>query len=342
MKNRIIIIIVFFLIISNIFLFVKWKQEKQRGYRLINFDFSKVTDSQYTAKERLKYVYLASEAATLNPAGIFAEKLREFETEETVMLRELQTKMQPDTIENMVYIPAGSFLYGGFGKFKDEPKDTMLSAYYIDKFLVTNQQFVKFLNDSGNRITNGSFWYDLSVGYIDSSDIGYVVQQGFENFPVVAVSWYGALTYAKSINKRLPTKEEWEKAARGVYGRFYPWGSEFKWQNCNSACYWVKYNMTSKEWEQWYHDEKKKDVHLTPIDKFPQGVSPYGCYDMCGNVWQWTSNAYWGKFRKTPRKINRGGNFLYGPNEVQCMHRGIGRPGDNSVIVGFRCAKDVE
>jgi len=338
----ILLLLIVLLIATNIYWYAKWKAANTQAHHLAAFDFSQITDSSHPAKQRVKQVYLIAEAARSNPAGVLASALIEFEQSETKTLRELQASCQPESIDNMVYIPAGSFLYGGYGKFKDSPQDTTLANFYMDKFLVTNQQFVEFLNTSGNQIEAGIRWYNSSVGDIDSTNSGFVVRIGYDNFPVVGVNWYGARAYAISVGKRLPTKYEWEKAARGIYGRLYPWGSVFNWQYCNSACYWVQRNLSSREWEKWYNQGSKKGVGATPVDMFPQGRSPYGCFNMAGNVWQWTSSAYHGKIRKTPRKVNRGGNFFYGVDEVQCAYRGIGYPGKGSVIVGFRCAKDVE
>jgi formylglycine-generating enzyme required for sulfatase activity len=267
-----------------------------------------------------------------------ADAIEQLQVFENKLLREMQLVTPHDSIPNMVFIPPGEFLFGGFDKFHGEIQPIFLDGYYIDQNPVTNIEFCKFLNDSGNRIENGGRWYNGKYGHIDSTDTGFKAQPNFETHPVVGVTWFGANAYAKSLGKRLPTEVEWEKAARGIYGRFYPWGYRFDRMRCNSASYWAGRNIISKEWAQWYEKEGRRQSDTTPVGQFPAGCSPYGCYEMGGNVWEWTSTSYQGAVNKTIRYVNRGGAFSYPLEQVQTSFRGIDEPEAGGSVNGFRCA----
>ena len=186
----------------------------------------------------------------------------------------------------MVSVPAGKFIYGKvYAK-----QEVNLPAFKIDKYEVTNKQYAKVVKD---------FKYEPEEAH----------------FPVVFVSMYEAEDYCKAAGKRLPTEQEWEKAARGTDGRLYPWGDEFD----ETAA------VTS---ETTAEGQKSREVGL-----LEKGKSPYGAMDMAGNVWEWTS-SYDERY-----SILRGGSYYEGYWAAQVISKLTSIPEDGKEYIGFRCAK---
>jgi formylglycine-generating enzyme required for sulfatase activity len=150
-----------------------------------------------------------------------------------------------------------------------------------------------------------------------------------EDHPVVHVDLDDARAYARWAGKRLPTEEEWQYAAQGADGRAYPWGSEMQPGCCNDG----------------------KTGGTTPVKMFPSGRSPFGCYDLIGNVWQWTESEH--TDGRTRFCIIRGGSFFAargsnwycdgGPRPANFAAKFLLMwPGlDRCATIGFRCVKDL-
>jgi serine/threonine-protein kinase len=202
---------------------------------------------------------------------------------------------EPDGKE-MVYVPAGEFLYG------EDNETRSLPGYWIDKTPVTNAEYAKFINATGHRIPE--HWTEGKP------------PTGKEEHPVVNISWQEATTYCRWAGKRLPTEEEWEKAARGVDGRIYPWGDEEpNERKCN-------YNRQTSD--------------TTQVGRHsPQGDGPYGSVDMAGNVWEWINEWYDGDRNY---RVLRGGSWISLVTNIRSTDRNKLGPAYKLRDVGFRCA----
>jgi formylglycine-generating enzyme required for sulfatase activity len=250
----------------------------------------------------------------------------------------------------MVHIPAGEFIMGpddgdtdAFGDEKPEHK-VHLDGYWIGKYELTVGQFKEFVNDIGYQTeaeaNDGAYVYSKgeSQKKKDANWLNPYYSQG-DNHPVVCVSWNDAQAYIKWLSKKtglsfkLPTEAQWEKAARGTDGRVYPWGKEFDKNKCN-----------------FYESNLNK---TTPVGKFPEGASPYGCLDMAGNVLEWCSDWFADDYYKvcademlvvpdsgTPRVL-RGGSWNYNARSVHCAFRLRVMPAVRDYAVGFRLCQDL-
>ena len=226
----------------------------------------------------------------------------------------------------MVLIPAGPFVMGWDDRLPDEgPSHVVtLPAYYIDLYEVTNLQYKAFIDATGRR----------SPAHFRNR----TYPAGKADHPVTYVTWYDARDYCTWAGKRLPTEAEWEKAARGTDGRMFPWGNEFN----------INYANTPQRWAR-----LGREGDTTPVGAFPQGRSPYGLYDMSGNVWEWTASWYQPHPGNTHPSESYGEKYkvLKGGSWWDCSFYkcGISAPVFNRAFFlrstrnksfGFRCAAD--
>jgi formylglycine-generating enzyme required for sulfatase activity len=237
-----------------------------------------------------------------------------------------------DGYGDFVLVPAGAFQMGdaaGVGEERERPVHTVeLDAYYISKYEVTNGQWKAFRDDPGYN--NPAFWPDGRV--MPKDQIPYWTQEnnhggaiaGNENYPVLGVNWDAAVAYcnwlsAKTGKKyRLPTEAEWEKAARGTDLRIYPWGNDIDPSKTNYV-------------------QDAGFVTAKPVGSYPF-PSPYGAYDMAGNVMEWCSDWYDKDYYKVSPKKNpkgpatgayrvvRGGTFFMEAQDQRVTLRGAGWP----------------
>jgi formylglycine-generating enzyme required for sulfatase activity len=236
----------------------------------------------------------------------------------------------------MVLIPAGPFVMGSdTGPADERPAhEVTLAAFSIDRFPVTNAQFAEFLNAIGPVNQKGERLFDVDDPDARIHRVGqrWRADRGYENHPVVEVSWPGARDYCAWLGKRLPTEAEWEKAARGIDGRRYPWGE-------------APPDRTRAQFNAGWNE-------TAPVGSFPAGASPYGVQDMAGNAWQWVSSAYRPyPYRADdgredmvagPVRATRGGGHDSPAEEITTTQRGrtLSRnPRSGHHNIGFRCAR---
>jgi formylglycine-generating enzyme required for sulfatase activity len=218
----------------------------------------------------------------------------------------------------MALIPAGEFIMGTDDKesiaYPQHKVD--LPAFWIDKYEVTNSQFLDFAiktSYTGEGAKEGKDWRLFFTP--DKS-----------NFPVVYITWNDAVAYCKSVGKRLPTEEEWEKAARGTDGRGYPWGNDWGEKRANT-----------------YEFGPSKPVAIAQFDD----ISPYGVHDMLGNVQEWTS-TWFSTYKGNPKRDPNSGQRFRVVRGLSARYRGkLGHLWDRSAYMpsalydfGCRCAKD--
>ena len=208
-----------------------------------------------------------------------------------------------------------------------------LPPYYIDRYPVTNAKFARF-----TQVTDyppPAHWNGARLRNEEA------------DLPVVGVNWHDAAAYAQWAGKRLPTEAEWEKAARGVDGRIYPWGDDFEPSDLPDEADSADRNANNGLITQLHTD------HLTPVGSRPEMSSPYGADDMIGNVWEWTADWYRpykesrhpGRDYGAKHKVLRGGSWLEVRDQTaeqyfRCANR-LRAPQDYTANnIGFRCAQD--
>ncbi len=225
----------------------------------------------------------------------------------------------------MVLIPEGPFWMGrdGAEALEDErPRHQVwLDAYSMDLYEVSTAQYARFLAAAKRPAP----WQWETVNLSMHGDR-----------PVIGVDWEDAEAYCRWAGKRLPTEAEWEKAARGTDERLYPWGNQTPTPSLANFALGARFS---------YHQV------LMPVGHYKQGASPYGLYDMAGNVWEWVQDWYGANYyevspERNPQgpeqghfKVLRGGSWSDLPKYLLTYGRFKLPPTTRNSFAGFRCVK---
>lgn len=271
-------------------------------------------------------------------------------------IKYVETGVNPNS---WALIPSGEFYSG-----QHQHIQTIDYDFEIMITDVTNKQYANYLNDAITvktvYVKNDTVWgyhpgdpfdaylheWEIPAGdyphvpinepglRLDYENDKFSPKAGYENHPMVEVSWFGAKAYADFYGYRLPTELEWEKAARGTGTNDYPWGNTVK---RNQANFISSHNLFSKMFGD--------VVKTTPVGFYNgnnydgyqtvEGISPYGLYDMAGNVYQWMGDDH----PKVHYRYMRGGSYQSYEFNLRVWPRNSAGPEYTSMSLGFRCAR---
>lgn len=198
-------------------------------------------------------------------------------------------------------IPAGTAQIG------EECVPIKIDDFEIGIYPVTNAQYHRFIHETG---------YDPPKDWQENAELNYEIYSDKGDHPVVWASYEDAEAYTSYMEGRLPTFEEWQYASRGTDNRLFPWGNEIDIPRCNTA--------------------ELGAEGTTPVGMFREGVSPFGCYDMLGNVWEWTNTPY---DEKGDFYVACGGSWYYNHDYSTCISYDFFSKQYTEFVLGFRIAR---
>ena len=231
-----------------------------------------------------------------------------------------------------VYIDEGPFIAGGarHGNELIRVEETR-QPFWLSATPVTNSQYREFVSWVAQHGHSGDYCHpneppgkdhtpqpDGGVPHVD-----FVWDDQDPQLPVVLVDWWDAYACAKWMGCRLPTDLEWERAARGRFGRVFPWGDQFDARFANTS--------------------ESGQGHAVRVDSYLEGASPAGALQMAGNVWEWCMDEYFGVERApSAARVVRGGSYTRDSSRARSAFRNGRPPGDRWVARGFRLARNTE
>jgi len=237
----------------------------------------------------------------------------------------------------MRLVPAGEFTMGSENGDSDGKPvhQVYVDAFYMDKYEVTNALYQACVDAGMCDPPHETSSYTRSSYYGNSQ---------YSDYPVIKVDWNQANAYCGWRGARLPTEAEWEKAARGTDGRTYPWGNDFQCRNGN------------------FDDETQIDIYVVPggtncdgyvdtapVGSYASGKSPYGIFDMAGNVLEWVSSLYQSypynatdgreDLNASGSRVLRGGTWIGSDYVARSLYRFWLLPVSWGYSIGFRCVR---
>lgn len=301
----------------------------KRPLKLLNF-FEKVPEKKSEGCVEIKPTEIIRPKYEPDPSAVF-------QTDKTVVTYKPKiadvSHIKP-IVSEMVVVQGGTFLRGSNNGARDEmPRHAInLASFGIDTHPITNEQYVCFLTVmGGEKDVNNNDIIRLRDSRIRKNGGKLSIESGYAKHPVVGVTWYGAMAYAKWVGKRLPTEAEWEIAAcGGLEGASYPTGEEIERSEANFF-----------------------SSDTTAVMSYP--ANGVGLFDMAGNVYEWCHDWYGYHYYETsiqepdePKgpsqgvyRVLRGGCWKSLREDMRCSHRHRNNPGSMNGTYGFRCAADV-
>jgi formylglycine-generating enzyme required for sulfatase activity len=215
-------------------------------------------------------------------------------------------------------------------------EDQNLDAFRISKYPVTNAQYLAFEEDGG--YDNPHYWTETGWQWKTRFNIFAAMLWRYNewrlpNYPIVGVSWYEAIAFCKWLSEKvrarhtsplqtisLPTEQQWQRAAQGEDGRRFPWGNNFDPRRCNTA--------------------PNRLGRTSAVDAYPDGASPFGVYDLVGNVFEWCLNEWDNpknlSLEGSAQRVLKGGSWVMVPRLSEVTYRSDEYPYVRSSHIGFR------
>lgn len=248
-----------------------------------------------------------------------------------------------NTDSSLIFVKGGSLKMGSqHGENDEQPRRKIkINSFYIGKYEVSNAEFAAFLNANGNQYNAHSIWMDLGGKWenlkcrIYEENGKFLVEKGYENYPVNYANWFAADAYCKWKGGRLPTEAEWEFAAKS--------GKKKRKKELRQIA-------DSTNLFAWYKDNSLNSWHSSGLKR----PNLLGLYDIYGNLWEWCSDFYNKDYYKTRDKINpqgplsgdfkviRGGSWTDKKQTLRISNRNAINPNANKINVGFRIVYDVK